>query len=197
MSTAIVLILGFPGTGKFTVSKELVSSFTTDGLPVRLIDNHATANVLFDLIAEGDGKTPLPREVVDNVREMNQIVLRTIEQLSPPDWSFVFTHHFRDSEVNRSHLEQLKTVAKSRGSTFLPVVLTCDSEVLLKRIAEPERRSRKKLIDPSIGADIIERGILVPDQALTIDITDLPPAETAQLIRDELTSRSAYSRSKA
>jgi dephospho-CoA kinase len=90
MRPAIVLILGFPGTGKYTVAKELISSFDSDEAPARLIDNHTTANVLFHLIAEADGKTPLPEEVLKNDREINQIVLRTIDQLSPPHWSFVF-----------------------------------------------------------------------------------------------------------
>lgn len=191
MHPAIVLVLGYPGTGKLTVSKELVSSLTADGIPIRLVDNHATANLLFDLIEEADGKTPLPARVLGHVREMNQIVVRTVEELSPPDWSFVFTHHFRDSEQNRSYVGDLKALAETRHSTFLPVVLTCDYGVLLKRVAEPARRSRNKLIDPSIAASIIELGILVPDEALTIDITVLPPAESAKLIRDELESRSS------
>lgn len=61
MRPAIVLILRFPGTGKFTVAKELVSSLDSDEVPARLIDNHTTANVLFHLIAEADGKTRLPK----------------------------------------------------------------------------------------------------------------------------------------
>jgi tRNA uridine 5-carbamoylmethylation protein Kti12 len=191
MRPAIVLILGFPGTGKLTVSRELVASLSAEGVPVRLIDNHATANVLFDLIAEADGKTPLPPEVLENVREMNQIVARTIENLSPRDWSFVFTHHLRDNEQNRSYLERLQAVAKTRRSTFLAVVLTCDHDVLLTRVAEPERRSRNKLIDPAIAETILEGGMLVPDQALAIDITVLPPTGTAKIIRQELTLRSS------
>ena len=38
MQPAIILILGYPGTGKLTVSRELVSSFDADRAPVRLID---------------------------------------------------------------------------------------------------------------------------------------------------------------
>ena len=49
------------------------------------VDNHAAANILFGLIAEADGQTALPVAVLDNVREINYIVARTIDQLSPAD----------------------------------------------------------------------------------------------------------------
>jgi hypothetical protein len=187
---AIVVILGYPGTGKFTVSKELVSRFDADHTPIRLVDNHAAANILFGLIAEADGQTALPLEVLDNVREINLIVARTIDQLSPPDWSFVFTHHFQDSEQNRSYFRRLKGTAARRGSTFLPVVLTCDRDVLLHRVSQPGRRSRNKLVDPSIAMAIMERGMLVPEESLVIDTTFRTPAETAEVIREELSGRS-------
>jgi hypothetical protein len=178
--------LGYPGTGKLSVSKALVSRFAADGEAVRLVDNHATANILFDLISEADGRSLLPLEVLDNVREINLIVARTIENLSPRDWSFILTHHFRDSAQNRSYIDRLKGIADLRGSIFLPVVLTCEQSVLLDRIAQPERRSRNKLVDPTIAASIIERGMLVPDNSMTIDTTCLDPTESAMLIREEL-----------
>ncbi len=190
MQPAIVVVLGYPGTGKFTVSTELVSTLAQEKVPVRLVDNHRVSNVLFDLIAEADGQTVLPSKVLDNVRAMNMIVARTIDELSPPDWSFVFTHHLPDNRRSRSYLARLKAIASNRGSTFLPVVLTCDQEVLLKRVVEPGRRARNKLIDPSIAIDIIEGGMLVTTDSITIDTTFRTPAEVAETIRNELARRS-------
>jgi hypothetical protein len=46
------------------------------------LTTNGTSNLLFDLIAEADGQTPLPPRVVDNLREMNLIVARTIDELS-------------------------------------------------------------------------------------------------------------------
>jgi hypothetical protein len=186
---AIILVLGYPGTGKFTVAKGLVSALSTGEAPIKLIDNHVAANILFDLIAEADGRSVLPPAVLDNVREINLVIARTIDELSPPDWSFVLTHHLRDNDRNRSYIVQLRTIAERRGSLFLPVVLTCEREVLAQRVSQPERRTRNKLIEPSIALNIIEGGMLIPDGSLTIDITSRDPAETVRIIRGELARR--------
>jgi hypothetical protein len=186
---AIVVILGYPGTGKFTVATELMR-IAEDRSPTRLIDNHAAANLLFNLISEADGRSALPPKVLENVREINLIVVRTIEELSPPDWSFVFTHHFQDNDWNRSYLGRLQALAARRVSTFLPVILTCDQDVLLERVARPGRRARRKLVDPSIALGIMKRGMLVAPESLTIDTTLREPIETAEIIWGELIQRS-------
>jgi hypothetical protein len=95
-----------------------------------------------------------------------------------------------DNERNHSYLGRLESIATHRGSIFLPVVLTCNRDVLLKRVADPGRRTRHKLIDPSLAIDIIERGMLVPTDSITIDTTFRTPAETSTAIRDELARRS-------
>lgn len=189
MRPAIILVLGYPGTGKFTVAKRLVSALSTGEAPIKLIDNHVAANILFDLIAEADGRSVLPPAVLDNVREINLVIARTIDELSPPDWSFVLTHHLRDNDRNHSYIVRLRTIAERRGSLFLPVVLTCEREVLAQRVSQPERRTHNKLIEPSIALNIIEGGMLIPDGSLTIDITSRDPAETVRIIRGELARR--------
>jgi AAA domain len=180
------VVMGYPGTGKFTVANELVSELAAGGTTIRLVDNHAAANIVFDLIAEADGKTPLPIGVLDRVRDINLVIARTIDEHSPPAWSFVLTHHLLDNAQDRAYLGRLETLARQRGSTFLLVVLTCDQDVLLDRVAEPERRSRNKLVDRSIALTIIERGMLTPSRAMTIDVTHRTPTETAKMIRSRL-----------
>ena len=190
VAPVIVLVLGYPGTGKFTVAKELVTALSTGEGSVKLIDNHVAANVLFDLIAEADGRSVLPPEVVDNVREINLIIARTIDELSPRDWSFVLTHHLRDNERNHSYVDHLQAIAERRGSIFLPVILTCEPRVLVQRVTQPERRVRNKLVDPSIALRIREGGMLTPNGSMTIDTTSRSPADTVARIREELARRS-------
>lgn len=186
MEPVVVLILGYPGTGKFTVAKELVSALSGDDSSVRLIDNHVAANILFDLIAEADGRSVLPQLVLDNVREINLIIARTIDESSPQDWSFVLTHHLRDNDRNREYVDQLRAISERRGSAFLPVILTCEPQVLAQRVQRPDRESRNKLTDPSIALSIVEGGMLIPSGSISIDATSQSPADIVGEIRDEL-----------
>ena len=41
---AIYQLLGYPGTGKYTVARALVDQLEAGGATVRLIDNHLVAN---------------------------------------------------------------------------------------------------------------------------------------------------------
>jgi len=47
---AVYQFLGFPGTGKFTVATELVRQLNVAGHTAKLLDNHLTANLIFDLV---------------------------------------------------------------------------------------------------------------------------------------------------
>src|SRR4051812_18502407 len=101
---AMYVLLGFPGTGKYTVAKRLVAATEQRGETVRLLDNHRSANVLFDLIAEADGSSQLPSGIFPRVRMINTAILETVEHLSPPDWSFVFTY-FVPRGMSTSHID--------------------------------------------------------------------------------------------
>jgi thymidylate kinase len=84
---AIYLLTGLPGTGKYTVARALERALAKEGEEVRLVDNHYLCNPIFGLIAE-DGMTQLPGAVWERVDEISEAVLRTIETLSPAEWSF-------------------------------------------------------------------------------------------------------------
>jgi adenylylsulfate kinase-like enzyme len=43
---AVYQLLGFPGTGKYTVAQAIVGQLADRGEPAALLDNHATANLL-------------------------------------------------------------------------------------------------------------------------------------------------------
>jgi KaiC/GvpD/RAD55 family RecA-like ATPase len=55
----IYALTGYPGTGKYTVAKELVAQLVDLGRPVRLMDNHETGNPILRLIEIEPG-TPIP-----------------------------------------------------------------------------------------------------------------------------------------
>lgn len=86
----VVLLTGLPGTGKLTVGTELVRQIEERGMPARLVDNHYWNNVIFGIVAN-DGRKPQPPEVWEKIGQVSELVWSSIEELSPPEWSFVMT----------------------------------------------------------------------------------------------------------
>jgi hypothetical protein len=180
---AIFLLLGFPGAGKYTTAVELVRLLSGLGAVTRLLDNHRVSNILFDLIAEADGSSPLPVGIFPRLRDINNAVLRTIRELSPADWSFVMTHYLTDNPANRKYVDEIHEVAHYRNGRFIPIVLSAELGELLDRIPSQERRDRQKLVDPDVARAVVESGdLLVPDNAIHIDVTASLPVDTARSI---------------
>lgn len=147
MSPTIFHLIGKPGVGKYTIGKALASA-----TGARLVDNHAVANVIFNLI-EQDGIRPLPSAVWPRVAAVRQAVLDTLIHVSPPGLSFVFTNFIRgEDEGETAAFEELVAIAEIRGSRFVPVILSCETPELVRRIVSPSRKERMKLIDPVEGA---------------------------------------------
>jgi len=181
----VYLLVGLAGVGKYTIALALERSLAARGDEVRLVDNHYTCNPIFGLIAQ-DGITPLPSTVLDRVGEIRETVARTIEAVSPTDWSFIFTHVI-DGPADEEWVERLARVAKTRGSRFILVRVLCDLDELLGRVVTPSRRQRMK----SVSVDDARRafGQGVPELAawdpLTIDVTHRLPIDTAELVLRE------------
>jgi len=181
---ALFLLIGFSGTGKLTVAKALRSRLTERGKPVRLVDNHYVNNPIFGLV-ENDGVRPLPAGTWDRVGEVREAIVRTVETLSPRDWSFIFTNDLTDSPEERAWADRLAEVAGNRGSRFVPVRLLCEVEELCRRIASAERRVLMKSTDADwIRLRAATQQVLDPgwSSTLTLDITSMPPGETADRI---------------
>jgi hypothetical protein len=94
---AIVHLIGFPASGKLTIARALAEISSGSGDRFVVLDNHHTANVIFAAL-DLDEVKPVPLVVWDRVREIFEVLLRTIEELSPPDWSFVFTNVLTDDK---------------------------------------------------------------------------------------------------
>ncbi len=179
MKTTIYHLIGSPGVGKYTIGRELAA--LTGG---RLVDNHSINNVLFNLLDQ-DGIKPLPREIWPRALEVRRIVLDTIMQVSPPHLSFIFTNHIRgEDEAEYALFLENVAVAEVRDSTFVPVLLTCDTEELMNRIGTDSRRQRMKLIDPNMGRQLNEGPQFTTDHPnfLILDVTSVPPEESARRI---------------
>ncbi|MFI5282149.1 MAG: chloramphenicol phosphotransferase [Candidatus Dormibacterales bacterium] len=180
----LFLLIGFSGTGKLTVAKALLELMTRRGERVRLVDNHYVNNPIFGLL-DVDGLRPLPAGTWDRVAEVREAIVRTIETLSPKQWSFIFTNDLIDEPPDREWIARLAALAGDRGSVFIPVRLICDVEELCRRVVSPERKARLK----GVSADDVRRrvkteAVLDPGlpTTLTLDITAMPPEDAASRI---------------
>jgi hypothetical protein len=173
-------LIGSPGVGKYTVAREIC------GLTgARLVDNHAIANVIFNLLDQ-DGVKPLPEGVWTPVGQVRRAVLDTLAAISPRHLSFVFTNYIRgEDDAERAAFEEMVAVADARGSRFVPVLLSCDTPELLRRVVNDSRRERMKLVDPVVAKRINDE---VPHfetnhpNTLRLDVTDIPATEAATTI---------------
>lgn len=191
---AIVHLIGFPGAGKFTIAKEMERIAADRGDRMVVVDNHHINNTIFAML-DVDGVKAVPPSAWARIAEVREAVLRTIAELSPPAWSFVFTNVlFADDAGDERHVELLAELAVARGSVFVPVRVTCDVEELVRRVVKPARRERMKWTDGEAVRALAERRELVtPTSPLTLelDVTSLPAEDAAAEILDHVANGAA------
>lgn len=174
---AVYQLLGFPGTGKYTVAREIVAQLEARGEPAALLDNHATANLVWSLVPEA---RRFDAEVMGRMKELRGVLLEAARDLTSPDHSLVFTN-FVPSRAEGSVLDPHRNLARHLGRPLVAVVLRCDAEEVLRRVPNPDRAARLKLVDPVVARRVIDAGMSLPDwpELVDLDTTRLSAAETA------------------
>jgi hypothetical protein len=180
MDRVMIHLIGSPGVGKYTIGSRVARE-----LGARFVDNHSVANVIFQVLDQ-DGVKPLPDGVWPRVMQVRRAVLDTIANLSPRHLSFVFTNYLRgDDPAEEAAMQDLVSLAGERGSVFVPVLLSCETEELLRRVVSPDRRERMKLVDPVRARflnDEVPRFETAHPNTLRLDVTRISADEAASLI---------------
>ncbi len=187
LKNVLVYLVGFSGTGKLTVARELASL-----LKARVVDNQWINNPIFGLI-DNDRVTPFPTGVWDQITKVRDAVLDTIATLSGPDANFILTHAGYDNDRDdRKIYNAIARTAERRGAFFIPVRLLCEEVELARRVVSPERASRFKSMDPEAAyRDARTRDVLNADHSnqMTLDISAISPQESARLILEHIQAR--------
>ncbi len=181
--TYVVFLLGYPAVGKSTVGAEVAKRL--DGV---LVDNAFIFQPIFKLL-KWDGKFLLPPGSWERVAPIRETVMQTIEEISPPSISYVFTDCLVDTPESRGQYERVKSIAARRNSKFLAVMLTCDIDEQVSRIDTPDRISRLKGSDPEGYRRYTLNTRLftpAPTETLTLDTTSTSPTATADAILRKL-----------
>jgi len=184
-STFVVHLIGYPGVGKYTIARALIDLAEQRKYDrFVLVDNHLTSNVVFSVL-DVDGVQELPARVWDHVDDVRDVLYRTIEELSPSGWSFVFTNVLvQDEPRDQPVVDRLRHLADERGSRYVPVQVNCAEREHLQRVPNVDRAARHKWIDPeAVQAFVIGKRLLRAGRdQLDIDVTNLAPIEAADMI---------------
>jgi hypothetical protein len=147
-----------------------------------VVDNHLSGNAVLSVLdLAGGPPTPEAWALVYSVRE---IVVRAIRDHSPPDWSFVFTNVLTvEGDRDTAAVDRLRRLAEDRRSRYVPIVLTCAEDELVRRATSPGRAEQHKLTDPDVARRYATtRTLWHPDGATVLDTTEVPAAATAATV---------------
>ncbi len=188
----MVVLIGFAGTGKYTIGRELC-----ERTGAKLIDNHLIANPIFKVV-NADGVTPLPPGVWDKIKQIRRTVYEAIREMSPREMSFVFTVEWRESNpADHKAFGELAGLAAMRQSRFVPIRLICGVEELCRRVVDPARVAMLKEISPELArkksAEEEVLNVLHPNLR-TLDVTKRSPSGSVDAILDEMSSIKSISR---
>ena len=169
----LLFLHGAPAAGKLTVAKALLRL-----VPGRLMDNHAAIDLaltVFDFGAPGFW------ELVHDVR------LSALDAAAEHGVPLLVTTFCYAEPEDREQFRQIEEIVQRHGAKLLPVFLHCSREEALRRVGNPDRVERRKIISGEHLTRELDRYDLTavprPD-CLKLD-TGVNPAEvTAQKIVD-------------
>ncbi|KAH7031458.1 uncharacterized protein B0I36DRAFT_123022 [Microdochium trichocladiopsis] len=182
MGAPLVWINGFPGVGKLTIATALQAIDEH----IILIDNHKMIDPV---------EAKFSRDHPDYQRERRAqreaVFARHVTADDAKDHTIVFTDCQSDNDLGRAVATEYKLAAETAGRDFIPVYLSCDKHENLKRVSSAERVGSKttKLTSKAILKDILSNNELFRFEgcsSLTLDITQLSPAEAALQIRSHI-----------
>ncbi|MFQ6483639.1 AAA family ATPase [Brachybacterium epidermidis] len=177
----LYLLVGPPAVGKLTIARELASR-----CGAIVVDNHLVNNAVFVPLGLNRGEEVSLADT-DALRARVLDVVLEATEAAPARFSHVFTIWLPEGPGNAAYVERLRDLAHRRGARFVPVWLTADAGALLSRVDAPERAQRSKLTDAAVLQDLLEVPLLAaPEDALTIDTTQIAPAQAVTQILESL-----------
>ena len=167
-----IYLIGFSGTGKYTIAKEIAKQAS-----YKIVDNHLVNNVIFSQL---DSSDQVPENAWNAIGKIRAATLEFIEQNNRDN--YVFTNELLDVGHDRELFDLMKRTAEKRGSMFVPVKLIIDHDEMSRRIAFPERKDRFKsqaICEEDIAKGLIE--VTHPNMQI-LDVTKLSAVMAAKEI---------------
>ena len=191
----IVHINGFPGTGKLTIAGKLA----------------ARLNVLFEDLAIERAAPPNSARLVHNhllIDPANAVLHRTqpgyqtlrkairdavfttlVQESSTYEAIYIFTDWQSGDATGSSVCEEFCTMAKARGSILIPIIIKCNEEENVRRLAGMERLKHGKITDVDLLLQFRKQVDPPPvfrfdghEHRIEVDVTDMSAEEAADVL---------------
>lgn len=167
----VIHICGWPGAGKYTIGSELARK-----LNGRLLDNHL---ILDPASALFERRSPMHFAMRADVRAVINRYARDL----PKEVSLILTDALAETDEDRALFAPTEALAKARQVPLFAVTLKLSLEENIKRLTNPARAARAKLMQTEVLVQIRQdKELLRPDGAIEIDVTDLSAEEAAERI---------------
>lgn len=172
--TTIIYLIGKPGTGKYTIAKELSKSGYI------ICDNHLINNPIFALL-EYDGFKSIPEFAWEYIRKIRA----NIFEFMAHEYSnnYVLTNVLGEIERDHKLFKQVEHMALQRGSLFVPVKLLITEKENKKRVANSERALRYKSLRIEENIELIN---ISHSNLLEMDVSHLSAAAAAEKILEHV-----------
>ena len=173
----IIHLNGFPGVGKLTIARHVAEQLP----PTKLVHNHL-------LINPADAILHRTQPGYQNLRKgiRGAIFTALATEAATFATSYIFTDFQSSDDIGSSVCEEYLVLAQNRNAALIPIVLSCSWEVNMKRLVSPDRQQHHKLTDVElVGRFRREEDVFRFDKHpnyLHIDVSQLPPQESARLI---------------
>jgi hypothetical protein len=168
----LVYLYGPPAVGKLTVARELAR---LTGL--KLLHNHLTVNLVATLFPHG---TPTFTRLIRQFRR--DMLVEAVRA----EVDLILTGVYIGTEEQLDAIKLMLEPIYAGGGTVLFVRLVCDRDTWLARVPNASRAAERKLVDPdravAIFGGVDPFSVMPVEPCLTVDTTDLPPAEAAARI---------------
>jgi hypothetical protein len=135
-------MLGSPGVGKRTIALALARR---TGAVV--IDNQ-TVNIPVMALFDWDGRSLLPPQIWAYMSQIRGALLSALQDVAPRNLSYVLTNALEQDDESEALFTRVRDIATAREAPFVPVLLTCELQVQLRRVASEDRVARLKMSDP-------------------------------------------------
>lgn len=171
----IVHICSWPGAGKCTIGRILAAR--TGG---RLLHNHLALDPAHAVYDRAD-----PRHAPFRA-ELRDLIYRAAQGL-PADVAIIVTDALEDTARDRALFAPTEALATARNAPLCAVTLTIAADENHRRLMNPERAARSKLMRPEVLTRL--RGecfLLQPAGAISVDVTALSPEAAATEIAERL-----------